>query len=45
MMFDPINFINREFNRLHTKSSIEIEIDRRSSSAYNKAEIQPCPRP
>ena len=25
MMFDPINFINKEFNRLHTKSSVEVE--------------------
>ena len=31
MMFDPINFINKEFNRLHTKSSIETENERRLS--------------
>ena len=33
MMFDPINFINKEFNRMHTNSSIEIDIKQRDSSS------------
>ena len=33
MMFDPINFINKEFNRLHTNSSIEIDIKQRDSTS------------
>jgi hypothetical protein len=47
MMFDPINFINKEFNRLHTKSSIEVEIQRRDSSqasTYHQPEVSIRPQ-